>query len=48
MDPRYAAGRLWVDDIIDPVATRRILARSLECVACNPHLPDFRTGVLQT
>ncbi len=48
MDPRYAAGRLWVDDIIDPLATRRVLARSLECAACNPHLPDFRTGVLQT
>ncbi len=48
MDPRYAASRLWVDDIIDPAGTRRIISRSLACAACNPHLPAFSTGVLQT
>ncbi|MCP4654182.1 MAG: acyl-CoA carboxylase subunit beta, partial [bacterium] len=48
MDPRYAASRLWVDEIIDPVETRRIISQSLACTACNPHLPPFRTGVLQT
>ncbi|MCZ6507059.1 MAG: acyl-CoA carboxylase subunit beta [Acidobacteria bacterium] len=48
MDPRYAAARLWVDAIIDPADTRRVLARSLAVVACNPHLPEFKTGVLQT
>ncbi|MEM1204360.1 MAG: acyl-CoA carboxylase subunit beta [Acidobacteriota bacterium] len=48
MNPRYAASRLWVDDIISPVETRRVISRSLACAACNPHLPAFRTGVLQT
>jgi 3-methylcrotonyl-CoA carboxylase beta subunit len=48
MDPRYAASRLWVDAIIEPVNTRRILARSLACVAQNPEIPPFRMGVLQT
>ena len=48
MDPRYAAARLWVDDIIDPAGTRRIISRSLACAACNPHVPAFSTGVLQT
>ncbi len=48
MDPRYAAARLWVDDIIDPADTRRIISRSLACAACNPRLPPFSTGVLQT
>ncbi len=48
MDPRYAAARLWVDDIIDPAATRSIISRSLACAACNPHVPSFSTGVLQT
>ncbi|HEX7184540.1 MAG TPA: carboxyl transferase domain-containing protein [Thermoanaerobaculia bacterium] len=48
MDPRYAAARLWVDAIIDPAETRQILARSLACAAMSPHLPEFRTGVLQT
>ncbi|HEV7668687.1 MAG TPA: carboxyl transferase domain-containing protein [Thermoanaerobaculia bacterium] len=48
MNPRYAAARLWVDAIIDPAETREVLARSLAVVACNPNLPAFRTGVLQT
>ena len=48
MDPRYAAARLWVDAIIDPAATRRVLARSLAAAAHNPEIPPFRTGVLQT
>jgi 3-methylcrotonyl-CoA carboxylase beta subunit len=48
MDPRYAAARLWVDAIIDPAATRRVLGRSLAAAAQNPDIPPFRTGVLQT
>ncbi len=48
MNPRYAAARLWVDAIIDPARTRDVLAESLACVAANPHVPEFRTGVLQT
>ncbi len=48
MDPRYAAARLWVDAIIDPAETREVVARSLACAACNPELPEFKTGVLQT
>jgi 3-methylcrotonyl-CoA carboxylase beta subunit len=48
MNPRYAAARLWVDGIIDPASTREVIARSLACTAMNPHIPEFRTGVLQT
>lgn len=48
MDPRYAASRLWVDDIIDPRRTREVLSRSLACASLNDQLPSFRTGVLQT
>ncbi len=47
-DPRYAAARLWVDALIDPLDTREVIARSLECAANNAHLPEFKTGVLQT
>lgn len=47
-DPRYAASRLWVDEIITPVATRKAISRSLAVAANNPELPEFRTGVLQT
>ncbi len=42
MDPRYAAARLWVDEIIDPRRTREIVARSLAAAAHNPDLPPFR------
>jgi acetyl-CoA carboxylase carboxyltransferase component len=48
MDPRYAAARLWVDALIDPRATRHVVARCLEACAANPEVPEFRTGVLQT
>ena len=48
MDPRYAAARLWVDGIIDPAATRGVVARSLAAAAMNPELAEFKTGVLQT
>jgi len=48
MDPRYGAARLWVDAIVDPAGTRRVLARSLAAAAHNPEILPFRTGVLQT
>ncbi len=48
MDPRYAAARLWVDAIIDPAATREVVARALSCAASNPVVEEFKTGVLQT
>ncbi|MDH3403257.1 MAG: acyl-CoA carboxylase subunit beta [Acidobacteriota bacterium] len=48
MDPRYAAARLWVDAIIDPADTRKVVARSLAAAACNPEIAEFKTGVLQT
>jgi acetyl-CoA carboxylase carboxyltransferase component len=47
-DPRYAAARLWVDAIIDPAETRKVIGRSLACAAMNPEIPEFKTGVLQT
>jgi acetyl-CoA carboxylase carboxyltransferase component len=48
MDPRYAAARLWVDALLDPADTRAAISRALACAACNPEIPPFRTGVLQT
>jgi 3-methylcrotonyl-CoA carboxylase beta subunit len=48
LDPRYAAARLWVDALIDPAETRAVLSRSLAATACNPEIPEFKTGVMQT
>jgi 3-methylcrotonyl-CoA carboxylase beta subunit len=47
-EPRYAAARGWVDEIIDPRRTRAIVARSLAAAAHNPERWTFTTGVLQT
>jgi len=47
-DPRYAAARLWLDAIIDPAQTRDAIIWSLNAAALNAHLPEFKTGVLQT
>lgn len=46
-DPLYAAARLWVDGIIDPAETRKVISTSLECVNNNPDMPKFNPGVLQ-
>jgi acetyl-CoA carboxylase carboxyltransferase component len=47
MDPRYAAARLWVDKIIDPVETRDAITTALEAASLNADVKPFRTGVLQ-
>ncbi len=46
--PVYAAARLWVDAIIDPVDTRKWISTGIEMANHQPELGDFRTGVLQT
>jgi len=46
--PYYAAARLWVDALIDPVDTRDWLARGLDVVDHNPTLERFNPGVIQT
>jgi len=46
--PYYAAARLWVDEIIDPVETRRWISRGIEMADHNPDIPPFNPGVIQT
>jgi len=45
--PYYAAARLWVDAIIDPIETRRTIAESIAAADQNPEMEVFRTGVFQ-
>jgi 3-methylcrotonyl-CoA carboxylase beta subunit len=47
-DPRYGAARLWIDAIIDPAQTRKVLIAALEACTLNPDVPRFNPGVLQT
>ncbi len=46
--PYYAAARLWVDEIIDPVDTRAWISRGIEAANHNPKIPPFNPGVIQT
>ncbi|RFM28483.1 acyl-CoA carboxylase subunit beta [Deminuibacter soli] len=45
--PYYAAARLWVDDIIDPIQTRQVIAESIAAANQNPHIDALKTGVFQ-
>src|SRR6478672_4028824 len=45
--PYYAAARLWVDDIIDPIDTRKIISECLTAADHNPEIKDLKTGVFQ-
>ncbi len=45
--PYYAAARLWVDAIIDPVDTRAIISESLSAANHAPVTDSMRLGVFQ-
>jgi acetyl-CoA carboxylase carboxyltransferase component len=45
--PYYAAARLWVDGLIDPVETRSIISQAIEAADHNPEIPEFKIGVFQ-
>ncbi|MGH2552208.1 MAG: carboxyl transferase domain-containing protein, partial [Chitinophagaceae bacterium] len=45
--PYYAAARLWVDAIIDPVDTRKVISEGIAAANHNPEIGDLRTGVFQ-
>lgn len=45
--PYYAAARLWVDEIIDPVETRAYISEAIKAADNNSVMPDFKTGVIQ-
>jgi acetyl-CoA carboxylase carboxyltransferase component len=45
--PYYAAARLWVDALIDPLDTRHILSEGIKAANNNPRFHEFKTGVFQ-
>ena len=46
--PYYAAARLWVDAIIDPVETRKIISLGIECANHNSESKRYNPGVIQS
>jgi acetyl-CoA carboxylase carboxyltransferase component len=47
LSPFYAASRLWVDGIIDPLETRKVISMGIEA-ANHAHVEPFNVGVIQT
>ena len=48
LSPYYAAGRLWVDGVIDPVETRKIVSMGIEAANHAPIIERYNVGVIQT
>ncbi|RYG18609.1 MAG: acyl-CoA carboxylase subunit beta [Chitinophagaceae bacterium] len=46
--PYYAASRLWVDGIINPTETRKVIAMGIEAANQSPIKKPFNVGVIQT
>ncbi len=46
--PYYAASRLWVDGIIDPLETRKVISMGIEAANQSPITRPFNVGVIQT
>ncbi len=47
LTPYYAAARLWVDAIIDPLETRKWISLGIEAANHQTDIEKFNTGVLQ-
>lgn len=45
--PYYAAARLWIDDIIDPLDTRMVISEAIEAANHNPEIKELKLGVFQ-
>lgn len=45
--PFYAAARLWIDDIIDPVDTRQLISEGIAAANHNKTVNEFKLGVFQ-
>ncbi len=46
--PYYAAARLWVDGVIDPLETRKVISMGIEAANQSPIQKPFNVGVIQT
>jgi 3-methylcrotonyl-CoA carboxylase beta subunit len=48
LSPYYAAARLWVDGVIDPIDTRKIIEMGIEAANHSPITERYNVGVIQT
>lgn len=47
-NPYYAAARLWMDAIIDPLETRKIISMGIEAANQAPATKQYNVGVIQS
>lgn len=47
LSPYYAAARLWVDGVIDPRETRKVISMGIEAANNSPITERYNVGVLQ-
>ncbi|MFN3404766.1 MAG: acyl-CoA carboxylase subunit beta [Cytophagaceae bacterium] len=48
LSPYYAASRIWIDGVIDPMETRKAISMGIEAANHAPIEKRFNPGVLQT
>ena len=48
MSPYFAAARLWLDAIIDPLETQTWISMGIEAASQAPATREFNMGVFQT
>lgn len=48
LSPYYAASRLWVDGVIDPLDTRELISKGIEAANHAPLKRPFNVGIIQT
>jgi acetyl-CoA carboxylase carboxyltransferase component len=48
ISPYYAASRLWVDAIIDPLDTRKVISMGIEMANLSPIQKQYNVGIIQT
>ena len=48
LSPYYAAARLWIDGIIDPLETRQMISMGIEAANNAPITKPFNVGIIQT
>jgi len=46
--PIYAASKIWVDDVINPVEMRKTISKCIEICNNAPITKEFKLGVIQT
>ena len=48
INPYYAAARLWIDAIIDPLDTRKVISMGIEMANNKKAEKPYNVGVIQT